>query len=147
MDDVTRRELLKAAALAGVSATAATDEGEWSEAEAADRQRVKDCGFTEDEGVLPRGDALRLPTVDVAARPRAPGLLAPITTELIYSSLDNPSGTHQFTLEAERLEPGAYVIVCRAQDPTRVHGERLPWVLSDPNGVLSSERRWNLIVK
>jgi hypothetical protein len=59
MDDVTRRDLLKAAGAAGACVTlfatpalasaTQTEDHDWTEAEAIDRQRVLDCGFTEDE--------------------------------------------------------------------------------------------------
>lgn len=60
MEEVTRRAMLGSVVIMGASATVAAapvaggastaeDEYDWTESEKIDRQRVIDCGFTEDE--------------------------------------------------------------------------------------------------
>jgi hypothetical protein len=50
-------------------------------------------------------------------------------------------------LDPAGLEPGRYVVLCRAWDDTEVQGDRHPWVLKDEHGLLESERRWLLQVR
>ena len=42
-------------------------------------------------------------------------------------------------VDASRLEPGTYAIVATVIDET-------PWVLRDPENLLTRERRWTLVV-
>ena len=56
------------------------------------------------------------------------------------------AGWHRFKLLPKSLEPGRYRVICRAVDPAKLRGERLPWVLDDPKGLLQSERAWTLVV-
>lgn len=49
--------------------------------------------------------------------------------------------------DARRLPPGRYRVVCRISDDAKPRGERYPWVLKDPFGLLESERGWWVEVK
>lgn len=49
--------------------------------------------------------------------------------------------------DPKRLAPGRYRVVCRITDPAKPRGERYPWVLKDPFGLLESERGWWVEVK
>jgi hypothetical protein len=61
------------------------------------------------------------------------------------TSADN-DGVHRLRLRPNQLEPGLYRITCRVRDTTQWPGERYPWVLRDPQGLLESERAWWLMV-
>jgi hypothetical protein len=70
------------------------------------------------------------------------GALVPITDEphqRVRSELD---GKHSLTLTATDLDPGKYLVVCRAKDTTKLRGEKWPWVMKDEKGLLESERTW-----
>jgi len=54
---------------------------------------------------------------------------------------------HEFALAPGDLAPGRYRVVCRVEDATRIPGDKWPWVLSDPRGLLQSERVWLVQVK
>jgi hypothetical protein len=78
-----------------------------------------------------------------AARDRgARGPLPPIEADPAHTSRHDDDGEHVFTLRATDLEPGLYRVVARARDTTELRGERWPWVLADPRGLLESERAW-----
>ncbi len=65
-------------------------------------------------------------------------LIRPVVTSKV-----NRSGKHTFVLKAKNLKnSGRYRVLCRAIDTTHLRGERWPWVLSDPHGLLESERGW-----
>ncbi|MBA2557070.1 MAG: hypothetical protein H0V12_06980 [Chloroflexi bacterium] len=87
---------------------------------------------------LPRGRA--------AARRAARGPLLPIDVEPLERTHPDRDGVHRFQLRARDLEPGRHRLICRARDTTRLRGERLPWVLEDPLGLLESERGWWIVV-
>jgi hypothetical protein len=46
------------------------------------------------------------------------------------------------TVKRSELEPGRWRLVVRVKDDARPRGEKHPWVLRDPNGLLESERAW-----
>lgn len=73
------------------------------------------------------------------------GALQPIQGEAITTRAD-AKGTHTWTASRRDLAPGRYRIVCRVKDSTKLRGEKWPWVLSDPEGLLESERAWWLVV-
>jgi len=75
------------------------------------------------------------------------GALIPITDEPLQPARGEMDGQHQLKLAAKDLEPGKYLVVCRAKDSTKLRGEKWPWVLKDENGVLESERAWWIVVK
>ncbi|MFH0944994.1 MAG: tyrosine-protein phosphatase [Planctomycetota bacterium] len=75
------------------------------------------------------------------------GPLSPIESEPMAQTKPNRKGVHIFTLDTTRLERGRYRVICRVKDTTRMKGEKLPWVLHDPHGLLESERGWWLDVK
>lgn len=75
------------------------------------------------------------------------GALVPITDEPYRPARGETDGKHQLKLSPKDLEPGKYLVVCRAKDSTKLRGEKWPWVLKDPNGVLESERAWWIVVK
>ncbi|MBL8861650.1 MAG: hypothetical protein JNK02_06520 [Planctomycetes bacterium] len=52
------------------------------------------------------------------------------------------SGRHVLRIAPKDLPSGKHLVVCRAKDTTEIRGERWPWVLSDPDGLLESERSW-----
>jgi hypothetical protein len=54
----------------------------------------------------------------------------------------NESGVHRFELKRSDVEPGRWRVICRVQDTAKVRGEKWPWVLDDPLGLLASERGW-----
>jgi len=58
----------------------------------------------------------------------------------------NKSGRFTLTVDPRDLDPGMYQIVFRVHDPTKVRGERHPWVLKDDAEVLRSERMWWVLV-
>ena len=51
-------------------------------------------------------------------------------------------GVHRLVLKPGEVDPGRYRLICRARDTTEIPGEKWPWVLSDPHGLLESERAW-----
>lgn len=73
---------------------------------------------------------------------RARGPLAPIDVEPVRRGKVDKRGHAAFAPDTSRLAPGRYRVVCRVTDPTRVRGDKLPWVLADPDGLLQSERGW-----
>lgn len=73
---------------------------------------------------------------------RSRGPLAPIEDKPDLVSKGSRDGRHEFELEGKELAPGRYRVVCRVTDRTEVRGERDPWVLRDPDGLLTSERAW-----
>jgi hypothetical protein len=77
----------------------------------------------------------------------ARGPLAPIHSEPKLVVKDSSSREHEFVLEPRDLAPGRYRVVCRVEDTTRVPGDKWAWVLSDPRGLLQSERVWLVQVK
>jgi hypothetical protein len=70
------------------------------------------------------------------------GPLAPIDAKPAREVLASATGVHDFRIARGDLAPGRYRVVCRAKDTTKLRGERWPWVLSDPLGLLESERAW-----
>lgn len=56
-------------------------------------------------------------------------------------------GVHRFRIEPGDLEPRRYRLICRVNDTTRWRGEKWPWVLRDPHGLLESERAWWILVR
>ncbi|MBK7876085.1 MAG: hypothetical protein IPJ77_10075 [Planctomycetes bacterium] len=85
---------------------------------------------TDDEGVASGGERARR------------GPLTPIAERPAQEVLANTAGKHAFRLQRSDLKPGRYRVICRAKDATKLRGERFPWVLSDPEGLLESERAW-----
>jgi hypothetical protein len=72
----------------------------------------------------------------------------PTITKKPRRTITHPATKHQgLTIRPNDLEPGRYRIICRVRDTTRPRGEKRPWVLSDPRGLLESERGWWLIVR
>ncbi len=70
------------------------------------------------------------------------GALMPITDEPWGRVRTEMDGKHRLDLKATDLEPGKYLVVCRAKDTTKLRGEKWPWVLKDEKGLLESERAW-----
>lgn len=94
--------------------------------------------------IFPEGQAPRSPTrrgKDRSSR----GPLPEISTKP-HTRTSGRRGAHVLTLQPRSLEPGAYRVVCRARDTTKIRGDVLPWVLKDVRGVLVSERSWKLTV-
>lgn len=57
-------------------------------------------------------------------------------------------GEDRFVVKpAELPEKGTWRVVCRVRDTAQPRGERHPWVLADPDGVLESEVGWWLAVE
>ncbi|HED67078.1 MAG TPA: hypothetical protein ENJ09_16160 [Planctomycetes bacterium] len=101
--------------------------------------------------VLPEGEAPRDPTgydqrYAIQGRfsgdRRERGALRPIDAKPAQEIKHRKNGKHTFRLRASDLEPGRYRVICRARDSTKLPGEKLPWVLTDPYGLLESERAW-----
>ena len=44
------------------------------------------------------------------------------------------------------LAPGRHLLTAVVRDPTRIRGERFPWVLKDDRGLLEDRRAWVLVV-
>ena len=85
---------------------------------------------------------------DHTLRPRhRRGPLEPIDVRPEQRVRTNKNGVHRFRVNPRKLEPGRYRVVCRAVDKTQLRGERHPWVLRDPAGLLASERGWWLEVR
>jgi tetratricopeptide (TPR) repeat protein len=70
------------------------------------------------------------------------GALIPITDEPHGRPRSELDGKHRLKLTPTDLEPGKYLVVCRAKDTTKLRGEKWPWVMKDEKGVLESERSW-----
>jgi len=70
------------------------------------------------------------------------GPLPQLEAEPLEVSRNDQDGVHDFVLSRKGLEPGRYRLVCRVRDTTLLRGEKWPWVLSDPDGLLESERGW-----
>jgi hypothetical protein len=51
-------------------------------------------------------------------------------------------GLDVLRIERDAYAPGLYRVTCRVRDTTELRGERFPWVLADPYGLLESERVW-----
>ena len=94
-------------------------------AEGGERYATERFGDRRDRGPLPTIMDAPLRTVE---HPRSP------ERELL-------------TIRPNDLDPGRYRIICRVRDTTRLRGEKHPWVLADPHGLLESERGWWLIVR
>jgi hypothetical protein len=74
---------------------------------------------------------------------RSRGPLPDITDKPKETSRNNRSGRHTFELKRKGLDPGRYLVVCRARDTTKWRGGgRFPWVLKDEKDLLVSERSW-----
>lgn len=78
---------------------------------------------------------------------RRRGALVPITDKPYRPTRGDNDGKHSLELKSSDLEAGKYLVVCRAKDTTKLRGEKWPWVLADPDGVLESERAWWIVVK
>lgn len=74
------------------------------------------------------------------------GHLSTIEQDAAARTKVDRAGFHTFTLDTGRMKPGRYRVICRAGDSTLLPGEKWPWVLWDPRGVLQSERGWWLDV-
>jgi len=74
------------------------------------------------------------------------GPLPPIQQSPTFVSRPDMKGAHTYTLTKKDLEPGRYRVVCRVKDSTKLRGEKWPWVLADPEGLLESERGWWIAV-
>jgi hypothetical protein len=74
------------------------------------------------------------------------GPLPPIDVEPRAQNRGNKSGVHKLVVKPSELEPGLSLVVCRVRDDTQPSWDRWPLVLSDPHGVLESERTW-LVMK
>jgi len=70
------------------------------------------------------------------------GPLAPIDAKPAQEVLASSTGKHVFRMQRSDWKPGRYRVICRAKDATKLRGERFPWVLDDPEGLLESERAW-----
>lgn len=77
---------------------------------------------------------------------RSRGALPEIKEKPRTTSRNNKSGRHTFELKRQSLDPGRYLVICRAQDRTKVRGDRFPWVLEDKKDLLVSERSWLISV-
>lgn len=75
------------------------------------------------------------------------GALVPITDEPARPPRGDATGKHQLEIGAKDLEPGKYLVVCRAKDTTKIRGDKWPWVVRDEHGLLESERAWWIVVK
>ena len=97
--------------------------------------------------VLPFDDAPNTPVLpkgEIDRRKRGP--LPPIAAKPVQTRRNSKTGEYSLRLTPRTLEPGRYRVVVRAIDRTMFRGDRWPWVLEDPRGVLESERGWNLVV-
>ncbi len=97
------------------------------------------------EGAAPRGPREveeRYASAERLADRRQRGPLWPIEAKPLRLDRVNRTGLHTFEVKRTDLEPGRYRVVCRATDPTKVRGDKLPWVLKDEYDLLSSERAW-----
>lgn len=88
-----------------------------------------------DPGAADRGDR------------RGRGRLAPIERKPDQSNHNAKDGRYAFTVNAEFLPQGEYVLFARAEDTTRMRGDKVPWVLKDDDDLLKSERVWRLLVE
>lgn len=61
---------------------------------------------------------------------------------LLVSRHGDRDGVHRLVLKPGEVDPGRYRLICRARDTTEIPGEKWPWVLRDPHGLLESERAW-----
>ena len=77
---------------------------------------------------------------------RSRGALPEIKEKPRTTSRNNKSGRHTFELKRQSLDPGRYLVICRARDRTKVRGDRFPWVLEDKKDLLVSERSWLISV-
>ena len=83
---------------------------------------------------------------DPGLRPRERrGALVPLSAEPVTRTRAK-RGVHRFE-PPRKLDPGRYVVLVRVTDRTEVRGDDLPWVLRDPDGLLTSERRWSFEVR
>lgn len=98
--------------------------------------------------VLPEAQAPVAPTPSTEFTDRrARGPLARIGVEPTEEPpFKKGQRAYEFELEPGDLVPGRYRVVCRVVDPVQARGDRFPWVLSDPHGVLASERAWWVVV-
>ncbi|HEX9793679.1 MAG TPA: M64 family metallopeptidase [Planctomycetota bacterium] len=93
--------------------------------------------FRAEEAPVPP-DAVR----DRSGDRRARGPLPPIDAEAAAVTHPNARGMHRFKVDPDDLEPGLWRLVVRVRDQVLPAGEKVPWVLLDPRGLLESERGW-----
>lgn len=72
----------------------------------------------------------------------ARGPLANIGAEPMRTTRPDRDGVHRLHLKRSELEPGRYRVVARVKDDALPRGEKHPWVIRDPYGLLESERAW-----
>src|SRR5262245_22071668 len=77
----------------------------------------------------------------------ARGPLMPIGRKPAMFARNADSGRYSFEVDPKNLAPGQYVVVARAEDTTRLRGEKWPWVLKDERELCKSERAWRLVVE
>lgn len=98
--------------------------------------------------ILPEKQRPRSPVLPPDAKDRSVrGKLPKIADKPYQTSPGRKSGLHKLKISKRDLSPGRYALVCRAIDTTKVAGEDLPWVISDPDGRLESEVVWLIEVK
>ena len=73
---------------------------------------------------------------------RNPVELAPIDAKPAQKSKGKRDGEHDFRFKRSAFPPGRYRVICRVTDPTKLRGDRHPWVLKDDRGLLQSEVGW-----
>jgi len=75
---------------------------------------------------------------------RVRGPLRPIEERPRQRSHRTGQRSVSFEVDPRDFDPGRYLVVCRVTDTARPRGAKVPWVLSDPAGVLQAERSWRL---
>ena len=92
------------------------------------------------EAEAPRTKKARSGSSSSGRRSRGP--LPELKEKPKATSRNNSKGRHTFELKHKGLDPGRYLVICRARDTTKIRGDRLPWVLQDKDDLLVSERSW-----
>jgi hypothetical protein len=82
------------------------------------------------------------PPANVFGDRRDRGPLPPISEKPRAQGGSARNGVSKLKLLPSDFEPGLSLVVCRVRDDTRASWDRWPIVLSDPHGVLESERTW-----
>ena len=75
------------------------------------------------------------------------GPLAEIKKKPTARTPPDALGKAHWRLVPREQDVGRYALICRVRDTTKLDGQELPWVLTDPRGLLESERRWSIVVE
>ncbi len=92
--------------------------------------------------VLPQNEAPDAAAEEPRRDRRQRGPLPAIAASPKATANDSRTRAHTFRWKPPSGAHGRFRVVCRVRDQAKPAGQQVPWVLSDPAGVLESERGW-----